>query len=61
VWFAGGWHDTPVVWRPDLGAGDEVTGPAVVEEYGSTLPVPPGVRVVVDRLGSLIARRERAS
>jgi len=58
VFFAGAWHDTPVVWRPDLGAGDEVRGPAVVEEYGSTLPVPPGVRVAVDRLGALVARRE---
>jgi N-methylhydantoinase A len=58
VWFAGGWHDTPVVWRPDLGAGDEVRGPAVVEEYGSTLPVPPGVRVAVDPLGALVVRRE---
>jgi N-methylhydantoinase A len=58
VFFAGAWHDTPIVWRPDLGAGDEVVGPAVVEEYGSTLPVPPGVRVVVDRLGALVARRE---
>ena len=58
VYFAGAWHDTPVVWRGDLGAGDEVRGPAVVEEYGSTLPVPPGVRVVVDRLGTLVARRD---
>jgi N-methylhydantoinase A len=59
VFFAGAWHDTPVVWRGDLGAGDEVQGPAVVEEYGSTLPVPPGVHVVVDRLGTLVARRSR--
>ena len=60
VFFAGSWHDTPVLWRGDLGAGDEVRGPAVIEEYGSTLPVPPGVRVVVDRLGALVARREAA-
>ncbi len=58
VWFAGAWHDTPVVWRPDLGAGDEVRGPAVVEEYGSTLPVPPGVRATVDPLGALVVRRQ---
>jgi N-methylhydantoinase A len=57
VFFDGSWHDTPVVWRGDLGAGDEVRGPAVVEEYGSTLPVPPGVHVVVDRLGALVVRR----
>ncbi|HZM41532.1 MAG TPA: hypothetical protein VFB94_20585, partial [Acidimicrobiales bacterium] len=58
VFFAGSWHDTPVVWRPDLGAGDEVAGPAVVEEYGSTLPVPPGVRVTMDPLGALVVKRE---
>jgi len=57
VFFAGAWHETPVLWRRDLGAGDEVAGPAVIEEYGSTLPVPPGVRVAVDRLGALVARR----
>jgi len=57
VFFDGAWHDTPVVWRGDLGAGDEVRGPAVIEEYGSTLPVPPGVQVTVDRLGALVVRR----
>lgn len=57
VFFAGTWHDTPVVWRSDLGAGDEVHGPTVVEEYGSTLPVPPGACATVDRLGALVVRR----
>jgi N-methylhydantoinase A len=57
VHFAGAWHDTPIVDRGGLGAGAVVTGPAVVEEYGSTLPVPPGTRVEVDRLGSLVIRR----
>jgi N-methylhydantoinase A len=58
VFLAGAWHETPVLWRSDLGAGDEVAGPAVIEEYGSTLPVPPGVRVAVDGLGALVARRD---
>ncbi|MGH9113275.1 MAG: hydantoinase/oxoprolinase family protein, partial [Acidimicrobiales bacterium] len=35
VVFDGAWYDTPVVWRGDLGAGDRVRGPAVIEEYGS--------------------------
>jgi N-methylhydantoinase A len=60
VFFDGAWHDTPVVWRGDLGAGDEVHGPAVIEEYSSTLPLPPGVRAVVDRLGTLVVRRSSA-
>ena len=33
VYFAE-WVETPVYWRPDLGAGDVVVGPAVVEEFG---------------------------
>jgi N-methylhydantoinase A len=57
VYFDGSWNDTPVVWRGDLGAGDEVRGPAIIEEYGSTLPVPQWVHVVVDRLGALVVRR----
>jgi N-methylhydantoinase A len=61
VFFDGAWHDSPVVWRDDLGAGDEVRGPAVIEEYGSTLPVAPGVRVTVDRLGALVVRRSPAA
>jgi len=58
AWFAGAWHDTPIVDRAGLGAGDLVAGPAVIEEYGSTLPVPPGVLVEVDRLGTLVLRRK---
>jgi N-methylhydantoinase A len=58
VHFAGAWHDTPVIDRSTLGAGATVAGPAVVEEYGSTLPVPPGVQVTVDPVGALVVRRE---
>ena len=47
--------------RRAVGAGDAVRGPAVVEEYGSTLPVPAGVHVVVDRLGALVVRREEVT
>jgi N-methylhydantoinase A len=57
VHFDGAWHDTPTVDRATLGAGDEVRGPAVIEEYGSTVPVPPGLQVTVDRLGALVVRR----
>src|SRR5690242_20912835 len=32
-----GYVDTPVIWRADLGAGDTFTGPAIVEEFGSTI------------------------
>jgi N-methylhydantoinase A len=61
VHFAGAWHETLVIDRSTLGAGDVVRGPAVIEEYGSTLPVPPGVHVAVDRLGSMVVRRAPAT
>jgi N-methylhydantoinase A len=52
-----GWADTPVFWRPDLSPEDAVDGPAVVEEFGSTVPVHPGFRATVDRFGNLLVRR----
>ncbi|MFW6091670.1 MAG: hypothetical protein ACODAF_07295, partial [Actinomycetota bacterium] len=49
----GTWVDTPTYDRYALGAGDVVTGPAVVEEFGSTVPVHPGFAAEVDRHGNL--------
>ncbi|MBG0818023.1 hydantoinase/oxoprolinase family protein [Planomonospora sp. ID82291] len=53
-----GRRDTPVFRRGDLRPGDVVRGPAVVEEYGSTLPVHPGFTAEADRRGNLVVRRE---
>ncbi|WP_229661773.1 hydantoinase/oxoprolinase family protein [Phycicoccus endophyticus] len=49
-----GYVDTPVLWRPELRAGDRLVGPAVVEEFGSTVPVHPGVEMRVDPWGNLV-------
>ncbi|MFL6177269.1 MAG: hydantoinase/oxoprolinase family protein [Ornithinibacter sp.] len=49
---------TDVYWRPDLRAGDAFPGPAVVEEFGSTVPVHPGFAVRVDALGNLVITKE---
>jgi N-methylhydantoinase A len=49
-----GYVATPVFWRDDLRAGDEFTGPAIVEEFGSTVPVHPGFSVRVDSIGNLV-------
>ncbi|QFG67784.1 hydantoinase/oxoprolinase family protein [Ornithinimicrobium pratense] len=46
--------DTPVFWRPDLRGGDTVEGPAIIEEFGSTIPVHPGFTVKVDPWGNLV-------
>jgi N-methylhydantoinase A len=54
VYFGGSWHpDCPVYERERLGAGAEMTGPAVIEEYGSTTVLPPTWRARVDDLGNL--------
>jgi N-methylhydantoinase A len=55
---ARGFVDTAIYRREDLGPGDLVAGPAVVEEYGATVPLLPGFRAEVDRFGNLIVTRE---
>lgn len=55
-----GYSDTPVYWRPDLGDGDVITGPAVIEEFGSTVPVHPGFTVRVDSHANLIITKTNA-
>ena len=51
---------TPVYWRPELGPGDVVTGPAVIEEYGATVPVHPGFAARVDQFGNLLVTAGKA-
>ncbi|WP_030454280.1 hydantoinase/oxoprolinase family protein [Herbidospora cretacea] len=53
-----GWARTVIYRRRDLGAGAVVHGPAVIEEYGSTLPVHPGFTATMDDYGNLEVRRE---
>ena len=48
VCFDGGYVITPVYRRADLAPGNVITGPAIIEEYGSTVPVHPGFEVRVD-------------
>lgn len=52
-----GYVDTPIIWRGDLGAGDTFSGPAIVEEFGSTIPVHPGFVVEVDDWANLVIRK----
>jgi N-methylhydantoinase A len=53
VWWDGGWVHSRRYDRAALRAGDVVTGPAIIEEYGSTVPLAPGLRAVVDDHGNL--------
>ena len=51
---AGGFVETAVYDRYRLGVGDEILGPAVLEEEGSTLVVGPGARARVSPTGNVI-------
>ena len=53
-----GYVPTEVYWRPDLRADDTIRGPAVIEEFGSTVPVHPGFAVRVDAYGNLVVTKE---
>jgi len=53
AFWDGSWIPTLRVWRRDLRAGHELSGPVQVLEYSSTTWVPPGWSVRVDRWGSL--------
>ena len=51
------WVETPVYDRAALGAGDVVEGPAVFEEFSSTVPLHPGFEARVDDYGNLVIGR----
>jgi N-methylhydantoinase A len=57
---ADGYVATTVYARERLGAGDTFAGPAIVEEFGSTVPVHPGFVVRVDDYGNLVITKEGA-
>ena len=48
-----GWVDADLYDRSALGAGDVVHGPGVLEEFGSTVPVPPGFTATIDRYANV--------
>ena len=51
------WVDTPLYDRAGLRAGHHLCGPAVVQEFGSTCPLPPGFTAQVDEIGNLVIKR----
>lgn len=54
VYFEGRWiDDCPVYRRDGLGAGCTLSGPAIIEEFGSTTVVPASWKLVVDDWGNL--------
>jgi N-methylhydantoinase A len=59
VYFAerGGFVDCPIYDRYRLTAGQEMTGPAIVEEFDSTTVIHPEYRARVDPFGNLLVTR----
>lgn len=51
---ARGFADTPVYARTRLRHGNEIAGPALIEEHASTTVIQPGDRMSVDAFGNLI-------
>ncbi len=49
--------DTAIYRRDALAPGDRVAGPAIIEEFGSTVPLHPGFAADVDRFGNLLVTR----
>ncbi|WP_062204753.1 hydantoinase/oxoprolinase family protein [Aureimonas sp. AU12] len=54
VWFADGWHETPVYDRADLREGHALQGPSLVEENASVTVLAPGMTLAVDGYGNLL-------
>lgn len=48
---------TAIYQRTDLAPGDEIAGPAVIEEFGATVPLHPGFRARVDSHGNLVVTK----
>ncbi|MEX1178193.1 MAG: hydantoinase/oxoprolinase family protein [Nitriliruptor sp.] len=53
--------ETPLYAREHLLAGDVIAGPAIVEEFGSTVPIHPGFTARVDELANLVVTVERSA
>jgi N-methylhydantoinase A len=57
VIFADGVHEATVSHRDSMPSGAQVIGPAIVEEYSSTMVVPPGWSGEVNELGCVTLRK----
>ena len=57
-WRNTGWIACPIWRRERLGRGFAVSGPGLVEEYGSTLVVPGGWDLRNDDYGNLILEKQ---
>jgi N-methylhydantoinase A len=61
VHFDGAWHTAMLYDRGRLLAGDAIAGPAVIQEFSSTVPVAPGFTARVDDLANLVLQRQEGA
>ena len=54
----GAWHEAPVMDRLSLAAGEQVAGPALLEQSDATIYIDPGHVGEVDSCGNLVIRPE---
>lgn len=58
VWFEGKGHKSMVFERTDLTAGAKFDGPAIVEQFDSTIVIPPNTTAEVDTYMNIIIREQ---
>jgi N-methylhydantoinase A len=54
VWFADGWHQTPIYARDKLPTDAAFSGPAILEQLDCTTVIEPADKVRQDALGNLL-------
>ena len=54
MWFADGWHQTPIYARERLPKDAVFQGPAILEQLDCTTVIEPGDTVRQDALGNLL-------
>ena len=57
AFFDGRFRKTAIYDGPQLRAGQKLAGPAIVEERFTTIVVPPGWTVKLDKLGTYVGTR----
>jgi N-methylhydantoinase A len=58
-WRSTGWIDVPLFRRSELALDQRIEGPAIIEEYGSTIVMPPSWSLQTDRFRNLILASSR--
>ncbi len=60
AYFEGGYRSIDVYDGEALAAGDRIAGPAVIERYGDTVLIPPGLEAEIDSRGAITVEVEEA-